>query len=525
MNMSSLLDVYYDFLKIMNYEARKGIEETLKYLENGHDVILKAPTGYGKTTLTAILANAVGLGYTDLADRVIHVLPYRAIVQDLYENLRRYVEKKAIKISKKEIGAQDMDFYDSPFFVKKVNITTLDTFVFNLFKFPTAEFKMAFQKHQSHFEFPRAMIYSSIVLFDEFHLLGEEGKPLSTGIASLKALKEAGVPVVIMSATIDNNLEGLLKKYLDDVKVVNATDYKIERRLTVNFLNSEDEIINVAENKLKEGRRVLIVSNTRVNAIDIYSKLKDRNLSALLIHSKFNREDRKRKVEKITCKDESKCEKAKLVVSTQVIEAGIDTTFDVLITEATVSHNLIQRTGRIARYGGEGEVYIYPFSKKSEGIYDKEEVQKTIDRVKSEKTINEKILLEKKYDIDENYVHDLSVIDGYIFIYTVSTAKIYEKICSLTRDDGLILGFPPGRDDPKYAVPLTEDEAVKIIKEKKGEAFVCTSECWKENIHINEKRLKNNNKKNNYCLEFKFLKYNIDGVRLTGYNSDTGAEL
>ncbi|QXJ28870.1 CRISPR-associated helicase Cas3 [Saccharolobus shibatae B12] len=500
--MSSLVDFYNDFITRHGFEERKGIEDTLNNLENGHSVVLKAPTGYGKTTLTMILANAVSSDI-DLGSRVIHVLPYRAIVQDLYLKLKNYADRGIIYT--KSIGAQDMDYQDSPFFMKKVNVTTLDTFILNLFKLPTVDFKSIFKNYGSHYEFPRALIYSSIVIFDEFHLLGEDGKSLGAGLAALEVLRDAGVPIIVTSATIDKGLEGaIMDKLGKNAKVVNATDFKIDRKLYVNVLEKEEEGISIAEGKVKEGKRVLLVYNTRVWAIEAYKKLKGRGLSPILIHSKFSRKDRIDKVNKIN--------DAKLVVSTQVIEAGIDTSFDVLITEASPSHNLIQRAGRVARYGKggkgklEGEVYVFPFSGK---VYDEREVEETLERVRELKTIDENLLIERDYTdvIDSMLARDLSVIDNSVFVDSKRVKSLYEEICSITRNASIILGFPPNSNDVNDAIPLTEEEAIKIIESKGSSALVGNG-----NVKLYNRR----------CLQLEMLKNDILGVRIQDYNSEIG---
>ncbi len=511
-NTLSLVDYYKDFIIRNNYEERKGIEETLSHLENGHNVILKAPTGYGKTTLTGILANAVTKGI-DLGNRVIHVLPYRAIVQDLYLKLVGLAKNK--KIFTNNIGAQDMEYHESPFFMKKVNITTLDSFVLNLFKLPIynlGHFLRNYENYGSHYEFPRALIYSSIVIFDEFHLLGEDGKSLTAGLASLEVLEKAGVPIVVMSATIDEGLEKRLLKSLDNnTKVVNATDFKLKREIEVRILSSHKEALNLAENKVKEGKRVLLVYNTRgnynsigeTNAISAYKNLKSRGPNPLLIHSKFNRIDRTKKVEKVLSKD------AKIVISTQVIEAGIDTSFDVLITEAAPSHNLIQRTGRVARYGGKGEVYIFPFTGK---VYDEKEVNITMEKIKEINGIDERLLFEREYEskVDNILLHDLSLLETSVFANSRTVMKLYNQVCSITRDASLILGFPPGTDRSDMAIPLSETEAIKILQIDGKSALVCDNDC--NNLKLD---LVN-------CLQLEMLKYDIKGVRIKGYDDELG---
>jgi CRISPR-associated endonuclease/helicase Cas3 len=484
--MSSLVDYYNDFIYKNKLEERKGIEQTLRKLENGENVILKAPTGYGKTTLTKILANAVERG-NEVGSRVIHVLPLRAIVQDLYIKLMK--DSKDGKIYTRSIGAQDMDYFSSPFFMKKVTVTTLDTFVMNLFKLPPVESRNIFNNYGSHYELPRAMIYSSIVIFDEAHLIGEEGRPLTAFLASLKVLSEVGVPIVIMSATIDEGLEKTIKNYIN-VETIKANDFSIKRNITVSKI---DDPIEDARNQVKKGKRVLLTFNTRRDAIDSYMRLRD--LNPVLIHSKFNRFDRIELMWEVLDRN------TKLVISTQVIEAGIDTTFDVLITEAAPAHNLIQRAGRVARYGGNGEVHVFPFRGK---VYDEKEVSDTYNRINN--GIDDSLLVRREYKVDNTLLHDLTVIDS-IYADAKRAKSLYEQVCNIVRDTSIILGFPPHSDSTMFAIPLSEDEAKKLIE--KGYSLV------PEGRSLNTLN----------CLQLQMIKNSILGVRIKGYSREIGGIL
>ena len=70
-----------------------------------------------------------------------------------------------------------------------------------------------------------------------------------------------------------------------------------------------------------------------------------------------------------------------IAVTTQVIEAGVDVSFDVLFTEAAPPTVLTQRAGRVARYGGSLTAKIYVFETEEErksSIYDEEIVEETL---------------------------------------------------------------------------------------------------------------------------------------------------
>jgi CRISPR-associated endonuclease/helicase Cas3 len=489
-----LIETYDEFITKNNLQDRKAIRETIETLEEGHNVILKAPTGYGKTTLTKVLANATIHG--QYFDRVIHVLPLRAIVQDLYNKLKKDSESGVIKT--KSIAAQDMDYSDSPFFMKKVTVTTLDTFVLNLFKLPAVEVKNVFKNYGSHYELSRGMIYSSIVIFDEFHLLGEEGRPLTVGLASIKSLTDAGVPVVVMSATIDKNLEDLIKKYGRDFKVVEDPNFAIKREITVRKISTQ-EVLDDAVNQFKKGKRVLVVFNTRAEAVEFYKKVKAEGVNPVLIHSKFNKNDRVEIVKRIVE------EGARFVISTQVIEAGVDTSFDVLITEASPASNLIQRAGRVARYGGVGEVHVFPFSGK---VYDKREVESVWNSIKDGGDLPK--LAEREYEVDYALLGDLTTIDYSVFANHETTKKLYETVCNLVRDTAIILGFPVNNFSIDYAVPLTEQEALRELKQN---GVIKNGEVSKD-VEVKGE-----------CLQLKFLKEGIDGVVIRGYDKEIGGIL
>jgi CRISPR-associated endonuclease/helicase Cas3 len=501
-----LLNYYEEVIRTLNYEPRKGIEEALHLLEQGENVVLTAPTGYGKTTLTKVLGKAASKG-NDLFDRVIHVLPYRAIVQDLY--LKLLGEKEKLEI--KSVGAQDMDYHDAPYYLKKVNITTLDSFVLNLFKVPVDEFAKVIKGNGSHFEVPRGMIYSSVVIFDEFHLFAEEGKAITSALASIDALKEGGVPLLVMTATLPKCLAEELKQM--EFKLVEANDFDVKREIEV-------EIIDDPYSALEKGRKALMVFNTREEAIEAYKKVKEMDFNPLIIHSKFNSADRKKKVEEIikVSKGESKYD---VVIATQVIEAGIDVSFDLLITEACPADSLIQRAGRVARYGGKGTVKVFPFRGK---VYDSQEVEATMSKLEATKRIDSSLLDVLKRGVNVNHIlkESLKVIESNALFSSTETKYLLEHECSLTREVSLIPGYPPGCDDPSCAVPLTEEEACKLLP---GKVITYDGQEIDYNPSKRECPPHRESTSERECLQVSFLRKGIEGVRIPDYNEEIGAIL
>jgi CRISPR-associated endonuclease/helicase Cas3 len=179
-----------------------------------------------------------------------------------------------------------------------------------------------------------------------------------------------------MSATIPTAFENLIKKelreYINKIKFIkfgeHSTDeYFINERLSKNYkiniigLNEsikEDYIKNYIYNKINEYDKVIVIFNTVKDAISFYQKLSIDNIPKILLHSRFNEEDKEKKINKLK---EIKKSNKYIVISTQVIEAGIDISSNLMITEIAPINSLIQRIGRFLRYEGEnnGDLLIW----------------------------------------------------------------------------------------------------------------------------------------------------------------------
>jgi CRISPR-associated endonuclease/helicase Cas3 len=67
--------------------------------------------------------------------------------------------------------------------------------------------------------------------------------------------------------------------------------------------------------------------------------------------------------------------KPRVIVATQVVEAGVDISADVLITDLAPWTSLVQRFGRAARYGGQAYVYVVDIEEKKAAPYDYAELE------------------------------------------------------------------------------------------------------------------------------------------------------
>ncbi|MCG8648932.1 MAG: DEAD/DEAH box helicase [Pirellulales bacterium] len=122
-----------------------------------------------------------------------------------------------------------------------------------------------------------------------------------------------------------------------------------------------------------QGRITLVVLNTVFEAVAVHRQLKKSastgETELKLIHSRFRGHERKQWrdgegvfLSKSACLDSTA---DRILVATQVVEAGVDISASCLVTELAPWPSLVQRFGRAARYGGRAEVVVIDRGKKA----------------------------------------------------------------------------------------------------------------------------------------------------------------
>ncbi|HIP92570.1 MAG TPA: hypothetical protein EYH25_03875 [Thermotoga sp.] len=170
---------------------------------------------------------------------------------------------------------------------------------------------------------------------------------------------------------------------------------------------------------LKDGKSTLIIMNTIKSAEEIWEVVGE---EACFLSSRVLPLHRSERIKKI------KEGKYKICVSTQVIEAGVDVSFERVIRDIAPFDSLIQAAGRCNRHfeKEKGEVYVVPIVDEkgliSKRVYGKFLVEKTMEVLEGYKVIKEselKDLMEQYYselvelgETDEgNFVDALNKLD------------------------------------------------------------------------------------------------------------------
>ncbi|MBD2295133.1 CRISPR-associated helicase Cas3' [Anabaena sphaerica FACHB-251] len=123
----------------------------------------------------------------------------------------------------------------------------------------------------------------------------------------------------------------------------------------------------IADIHTRHRKRVIVICNTVSQAQGLYRDLQEINhdytLNITLLHSRFLPEHRAQKeafLKEIFAENWQDDGTCYVLISTQVIEAGINITCEVMHSQLCPMNSLLQRAGRCARFQDEqGEVFVY----------------------------------------------------------------------------------------------------------------------------------------------------------------------
>lgn len=376
-------EFYKRYFQIEKSPYRHQVKLWRLLREGEYPILLKAPTGSGKTE--AVIAPFLKQfldGEFLIAPRMIYVLPMRVLVNSIAERIREYSKKVSSNIS---VKVQHGDVPNSPFFIPDIVITTLDQFIY--------AFARASNQIGGHLDIPVGAIASSLVVFDEAHMY-RDGFTFSMMRALMEILYKSKIPFVVMTATMPESLEKSLFESIplkDDCRIFSSEGLRGQVDLSIQptpiYKNGE---VNIPDEIFREikAKKTLLVLNQVERAKKVYEHLKKslgEEEELILLHSRFTVADRKKHENKAL--QQLKNQGSGIVVSTQVLEAGMDVSADFLLTELAPADALIQRAGRCARYEKEqGKIFIFPVE--NTHPYEEKPVQKTLEWLKNNRSFN-----------------------------------------------------------------------------------------------------------------------------------------
>lgn len=333
-------------------------------------VIARIPTGMGKTeaTIIAWLWRRLegGLG----PRRLVYVLPQRALVEQTVSRVSRwlgslraagYNAPSVHKLLGGEIATEWISVAETP----QILIGTQDLLL-------SRALNRGYAMSRRLWPMAAGLLNNdSLWVIDEVQLHGIG----AVTAAQLQGLRSkigtyGATATIFVSATIDPGWIETPDHPLDGKQIVALQEDDLalppikkllEAPKLLRRLPEYDavDVIPVVLEKHRAGTVTLVVVNRVARAVEFYSGLKKRaSANVILLHSRFRDGDRRDLQGALERAQDDPGAQGTIVVATQVVEAGLDISSRLLITDLAPWPSMIQRFGRCNRRAEHGEAEV-----------------------------------------------------------------------------------------------------------------------------------------------------------------------
>lgn len=364
LNSQTLLNVERTKIRLESINSiRKGLEEGKLIFE------LTAPTGSGKTLMLLSLASEIIKSKG--AKRIIYGLPFLSITEQVesevlkilkgYEYFVQRIDSKSTNTRFDDIQ-KELDENPSEKLLQELKALEFQEDTFG-YPFIITTFVRIFETllgNKNHELMKLPNFSNCVFLLDEIQSL----PPRLYGffVAYLdKFCKLTGSFAIVSTATqpalrlpSDNKeAKDFFLDYEPPFKLLSLSHYEnpVFNRYTVEVQKSIIDIEQLGHQVLQEEKSVLVILNTIQDTKDLYNFITDNmdDTNVLLLNTHFTPRDRSLKI--YLAKRKLRQGDKVVLISTQLIEAGVDIDFPVLYRDFATISSVVQSAGRCNRNG------------------------------------------------------------------------------------------------------------------------------------------------------------------------------
>ncbi|USG67404.1 CRISPR-associated helicase Cas3' [Brevibacillus ruminantium] len=383
---------------------------------------LSIPTGGGKTI--ASLRYALKHAITWNKERIIYIVPYTTIIEQNAKEIREILKENDMILEHHSNVIEESDVEDESDYIRRKKIrlakdnwdrpiifTTMVQFLNTFYAKGTRNIR---RMHQ---------MANAVLIFDEVQSVPT--KCVSLFNAALNFLHVFGRSSMVLCTATQPALDFVKHKLLlsDQAEMIENLDdvgKSFKRVELIDYTTplgwKTEELAAFIQERLDEVASVLVILNTKTAARKLFVQLEENkrsgNRPVRLFHLSTNMCAAHRKEVLAKVKQALSAKERVICVSTQLIEAGVDISFDCVIRSLAGLDSIAQAAGRCNRHGKDEVRHVYIIKSAEEMLTRLPEI-----RIGAEKT--QRILFEFQQE-PERFGHDLlsaSALNAYFQYY------------------------------------------------------------------------------------------------------------
>ncbi len=360
------------FQKMTGHEAPFPWQTELARREDCGNRLVNVETGMGKTqgVLGAWVFHRVVRKDDRWPRRLVWCLPMRTLVEQTRDELAACVQKAGLSIGVHTVmGGEDSGDWHLYPERNAVLVGTQDMLL-------SRALNRGYASARARWPMEFGLLHCDCLwVLDEVQLM-DVGLSTTAQLQAFRELDRARTPRPTWSWWMSATLRSDWLRTVDTAKMIDSVgDHPVsvtdgDRRgalwttvakplSLVPAMEDKELASYVAEHQAKGGTTLVIV-NTVKRAVTLYEALhkrKDLKSDLRLVHSRFRPHEREAWRKEFLHRG-ADARAGRIIVSTQVVEAGVDLSADCLITELAPWSSMVQRFGRAARYGGTAKVHV-----------------------------------------------------------------------------------------------------------------------------------------------------------------------
>jgi len=333
-------------------KIRKNISEQSQKAGSRQQGIytLSVPTGGGKTLSS--LRFALEHVKTHKLKRIIYVIPYLSILDQTASNLHKVFSDNSGELifehhSNIEVPDNDDDEeqyrllasrWDSP-----IILTTMVQFLETIYSNKASKLRKFHNMSEA------------VLIFDEIQALPIKCVHLFN--EAVNFLHYFGKSTILLCTATQPHLHETERKVIlsekPDIISMTTDQLKIFKRVKIGdktqSIMDHEQISELARSQIEQGKSTLVILNTRADARGVYEQCKTIDCEKAFLTTDLCPAHRSHVLKRIEKNLNPKTKRVTLCVSTQLIEAGVDVSFDCVIRAEAGMDSIIQAAGRCNR--------------------------------------------------------------------------------------------------------------------------------------------------------------------------------